>query len=906
MHFNYIKKGFAGILFILSHNICQAQKPHLDSAAIADWPIVGEDPLISSNGKYIGYFIEYQNKLKWGKDFVIQSIASGKEAVYSGIDRAQFTRDNQFCIGLNNSSGQLMITHLQDQQNEKIDDVVSYKLIERNKSERIIYTKKGNEQDAIVLNPSSGKSVTLEGVRSMESLGESVILAIKNEAGENQMVIYNPFTENKQVIWNGNSSVNSLVVQDKGTIIAFLADHKIWLYNPKLSSTAQPVNLPPSPKLDTLTLSSLTGISNSGNLLFLQYGGPAYPDTLPGQNPVRIFDYRDANFDLDNKFIQKQYHVIYNLRKEMLSFPEDDNWTFLSTFNTSRFITKDDQYFVRRNRNFGGEYYWNKKQEGTISLFSLADNKEVVKLAGFECISPDSKYIIYPNSTYFGDYYSFNIQANTKTDLTGNLPIPAIDNAEENLQGSNNRGFGQLIWIKNSDCFILSDRYDLWLIDASGKQLAVNLTNGYGRAHHISFRWPANADSITLTKGEPVTLSLYNEDTKESGFAEINWNKPSVPKILTMDHYLYGNYPHECRVIKAAGVNRWLVRRQSPYESPNYFLTSDFKNFTPVSHNYPEKKYSWFSSKVINYRTKNGVSSQAILYIPDHLEPGKKYPVLFNFYEHETDRAGSNYQMPEYTSMYYFNYTKMLSEGYLVCVCDIHFTLGETARNITDCVEGAADAIAGLPYVDSSHYGASGGSFGGYGVNCLAALSHKFKAIVSVSGLTDLLNAYSNVPGLRDEEVENRQLRMGVSLGTAPDLYLENSPVTYTRKVTTPLLIVDNPHDGNVNPQQGIDWFINLRREGRKAWMLWYPDEGHGVFKRNNQIDFSIRMDQFFDHYLKGAPMPKWMSEDIPSWQRSSRDNFSLLQEAAEPGAGLNTKQDIERQQKYIQNNRKF
>jgi hypothetical protein len=38
-----------------------------------------------------------------------------------------------------------------------------------------------------------------------------------------------------------------------------------------------------------------------------------------------------------------------------------------------------------------------------------------------------------------------------------------------------------------------------------------------------------------------------------------------------------------------------------------------------------------------------------------------------------------------------------------------------------------------------------------------------------------------------------------------------------------------------------------------------------------NKIDLSIRMRQFFDHYLLGKPAPKWLLEGVPALEKENR-----------------------------------
>ena len=74
-----------------------------------------------------------------------------------------------------------------------------------------------------------------------------------------------------------------------------------------------------------------------------------------------------------------------------------------------------------------------------------------------------------------------------------------------------------------------------------------------------------------------------------------------------------------------------------------------------------------------------------------------------------------------------------------------------------------------------------------------------------------------------------------------------------------------NDADEAVPWYQGIEYFTALRRLGKPAWMLQYNKESHNLGSRVNAQDLSIRLSQFFDHFLKGAPMPVWMKKGVPA-----------------------------------------
>jgi hypothetical protein len=60
---------------------------------------------------------------------------------------------------------------------------------------------------------------------------------------------------------------------------------------------------------------------------------------------------------------------------------------------------------------------------------------------------------------------------------------------------------------------------------------------------------------------------------------------------------------------------------------------------------------------------------------------------------------------------------------------------------------------------------------------------------------------------------------------------------------------------------QANEWFNSLSHLQKRVWLLSYADEDHGLYSDKNKLDYSIRLAQFFDHFLEGAPEPAWMNE---------------------------------------------
>ena len=161
-----------------------------------------------------------------------------------------------------------------------------------------------------------------------------------------------------------------------------------------------------------------------------------------------------------------------------------------------------------------------------------------------------------------------------------------------------------------------------------------------------------------------------------------------------------------------------------------------------------------------------------------------------------------------------------------------------------------------------------GQSWGGYQVAYLIAHTDMFAAAGAGAPVCNMTSAYGGIrwgSGMsRQFQYEQTQSRIGKDLWSGYDLYIENSPLFDFPKVKTPVLIMHNNADGAVPYYQGIEMFMGLRRLGKPAWLLEYNREGHNLINRKNTKDLSVRLSDFFDYYLKGAPMPEWMKPQTP------------------------------------------
>ena len=124
---------------------------------------------------------------------------------------------------------------------------------------------------------------------------------------------------------------------------------------------------------------------------------------------------------------------------------------------------------------------------------------------------------------------------------------------------------------------------------------------------------------------------------------------------------------------------------------------------------------------------------------------------------------------------------------------------------------------------------------------------------------------------------EETQSRLGKSLWEDKEMYLRHSPILNADKIETPLLIFHCDRDEAVPYAEGLNLFLAMRRLQKPAWLLNYKGERHFLYNRAAEIDWTLRLQQFFDHYLKGTPEPRWMREGIHANERGIDQKYDLV-----------------------------
>lgn len=179
--------------------------------------------------------------------------------------------------------------------------------------------------------------------------------------------------------------------------------------------------------------------------------------------------------------------------------------------------------------------------------------------------------------------------------------------------------------------------------------------------------------------------------------------------------------------------------------------------------------------------------------------------------------------------------------------------LGHWGGPDAEDVHAALDHAIALGLADPDRLGALGLSYGGFMVNWLMGTTDRFKAGVSVAGVTNQVSAWS----VGDAGVEfNRMALLGDPLTPEGVAKLwRQSPLANVANVRTPLLLLQGEADLRCTPQDNVQLFTALRVLGRTVEYVLYPEESHVYFtagRPDRRIDHMNRMLAWFDRHVRG------------------------------------------------------
>lgn len=850
----------------------------------------GSRPVISRDGNWIAaevlpeaaYMVKADKKNKPKKGFALLNTQNGEVLAYDRVEKFNFSENGQWIAWKHFES----IPEKKEEKKEESGKEDAFSRGQDTKSKK--KDKPGTE--LVLFNLTQQEPTKIDFVEdfAFDSLANFLAYSWNDTTDENALYLMDLQDENLPTISvdaRDFGKYSDLTWNNKFDYLTYLAwtaepdedpsDPMIHIWNPESGSSIA--------QLDGPTIKTDWFIPKKNNLNWTKDGQRLFfglkPESQRWDDDKKADDQEETEIDLyDIDFILEKREVdVWHWNDPLINSNQKKEWNrrkdwsgrtvfhlgtkdivpLADTEMPSVSIPTNSQWALGSSdvsylklRTWDGrytDYYFVNLKDGSRTLIAE-------KLQGRVSHSPGGQYAVYYRAKH---WYLYDHHSKTHRNLTENLDVPFFN--EDHDYPSDVPGYGVAGWLANDQAVLINDKFDIWKFAVDSDD-AVCITDGLGRKKNYTFRIQrVDSEKRFFDIEEELLLTAYHNWEKQTAFYSCRLGTPGVKKLVEESK----KYEF---VAKAKDNKNIIFTRESYTEFPDLWISDiTFKKRKKLTDVNPQvKDFAWGDAELVDWLNVDGTKMQGILIKPGNYEKGKRYPVLVYYYRffsqrlHEFNQVVVNHRpcFPFYAS-----------NGYAVFLPDIRFEVGRPGFSATKCLVPGVQKIIDMGIADPKAVALHGHSWSGYQTAFVVTQTDIFACCVSGAPVSNMTSAYGGIrwgTGLsRQFQYEKSQSRLGKNLWEARDLYIDNSPLFFVDRINTPMLIMFGDEDGAVPWTQGIELYMAMRRLEKDCVFLQYRGEPHHPQKYPNKLDYTLKMMEYLDHYCKGKPAPKWISEGI-------------------------------------------
>lgn len=260
------------------------------------------------------------------------------------------------------------------------------------------------------------------------------------------------------------------------------------------------------------------------------------------------------------------------------------------------------------------------------------------------------------------------------------------------------------------------------------------------------------------------------------------------------------------------------------------------------------------SAEVVRFKSFDGLEIPAIYYKPHQASAENKVPALVWVH----GGPGGQSRVGYFSLIQY-----LVNHGYAVLAVNNRGSSGygksfykmddrnHGDKDLKDCIAGK-NWLQTQDYIDGEKIGIIGGSYGGY--MTMAALTfapEEFEVGVNIFGVTNWLRTLKSIPPYWESFRKALYDELGDPTTTDSTRLHAISPLFHADKVTKPLMVLQGANDPRVLQVESDEIVEAVKKNNVPVEYIFFPDEGHGFVKKENEIKGYSEILKFLDTHLK-------------------------------------------------------
>jgi dipeptidyl aminopeptidase/acylaminoacyl peptidase len=261
------------------------------------------------------------------------------------------------------------------------------------------------------------------------------------------------------------------------------------------------------------------------------------------------------------------------------------------------------------------------------------------------------------------------------------------------------------------------------------------------------------------------------------------------------------------------------------------------------------------TADVVRYQSFDGLEIPALLYRPWSASPSAKVPAIVSVHGGPGGQSRRGYTA---------DVQYLVNHGYAVLRVNNRGSsgYGKTFYHLDDRKHGEGDLqdcifgrkyLEKLDWVDGSHVGIMGGSYGGFMVAAALTLQPKaFDVGVDLFGVTNWVRTLKSIPPWWAASRDSLYAEMGDPV-TDEERLTRISPLFHADRIERPMIVLQGANDPRVLQAESDELVAGAKKNGVPVDYVIFPDEGHGFLKKENRITSASKILAFLDKYLRAG-----------------------------------------------------